>query len=324
MFVMNNNDGTFTVSFEKSLSNYLIDENGKVEILEKTFLTQCTDDSMYKKNTNTIAYDELSNRIIIPSGFKVLIDDTTQFIDKASPKIFEGIVIQDEIGNEFVYIPCGNVKTNDSNFTISLNRYTFDQNTGKSSEINDSIIDDLYKESDDMSHSNINNISSFKNSVALFGGFYIARYEASYGGEISVEGEKLQVPQSKKSTSTRNSGVNLEIGMLWNNIPQNTADLVCSNMYKGNQFVSANTSLVNSYAWDTTLTFIQQNCGEYYVIDKTIGNINTNYNISNTGETTDIACNIYNIADNICEFTTECYLEANSNKSVRRGRILCK
>ncbi len=71
------------------------------------------------------------------------------------------------------------------------------------------------------------------------------------------------------------------------------------NMYDNtNPFAS---DLINSYAWDTAIVFIQ-NC------------TNTNYSkqtglhsdsVSITGTTEDVQCNIYDMASNAYEWTTE-------------------
>ena len=69
-------------------------------------------------------------------------------------------------------------------------------------------------------------------------------------------------------------------------------------MYTSNNFTS---DLMNSYAWDTTITFIQ-NC-----TDKTnYANQNrSNTPFSSTGTTNDNPCNIFDMASNVFEWTTE-------------------
>ena len=299
-------------------------ENGYIEIGSRTiefikipFISECTDNTMFKNNSNTIARDELNNKIVIPTGFKVLIDDSTEYTDKSSPKVYEGIVIQDESGNEFVWIACGEIKTPSSVYNIELNRYTFDSSTGAATKVDDSIINELYQESDEITTATYN-IEDFKESVKTYGGYYVGRYEAGYGGTIEYNGDTLRIPLSQKTNRVfqTSESVNLTVGSLWSNVPKNIAEIACSNLYVNS---SIHSNLMNSYAWDTMLCFIQLTAGNEYSINNNIGNINTNYNILNTGETTDIACNIYDVADNLAEFTTESYLEEGSIKSVRRG-----
>ena len=75
-------------------------------------------------HTNTELEDEYGNKIVIPAGFKIVSDDTTnnaQTVDK-------GIVIEDVTetatkGSQFVWIPIGKIKKEDGSVTtISLNR----------------------------------------------------------------------------------------------------------------------------------------------------------------------------------------------------------
>ena len=66
-----------------------------------------------KVDKNTPAKDSLGNPITIPEGFKVVPDgqdgvEYTYTGDK-KPTVQDGIVIEDEEGNQFVWIPVGNV-----------------------------------------------------------------------------------------------------------------------------------------------------------------------------------------------------------------------
>ena len=59
--------------------------------------------------------------------------------------------------------------------------------------------------------------------------------------------------------------------------------------------------MVNSYAWDTAVMFIQK-CS-----DKTTywDDYDEDAILNDTGATTDNPCNIYDMAGNLCEWTTE-------------------
>ena len=61
------------------------------------------------------------------------------------------------------------------------------------------------------------------------------------------------------------------------------------------------TKIVSSYAWDTTLCFIQKTISDY-ATNSTQGNYGSS--LMNTGLTTPV-CNIYDMAGNIEEFTSE-------------------
>ena len=74
-------------------------------------------------------------------------------------------------------------------------------------------------------------------------------------------------------------------------------------MYDSPKFTS---DLMNSYAWDTAITFIQK------CTDKTNYANETSANKGSapvqTGTTTDNPCNIFDMASNVMEWTTEtCY-----------------
>ena len=75
-------------------------------------------------------------------------------------------------------------------------------------------------------------------------------------------------------------------------------------MYTNNNFTS---DLMNSYAWDTAITFIQ-NCTDKtnYAKQKSL-----NKSLSQTGTTNDNPCNIFDMASNIHEWTTETSSDSN-------------
>ena len=87
-------------------------------------------------------------------------------------------------------------------------------------------------------------------------------------------------------------------GRLWDGISQPQAAMVSKNMYSGNSYVESD--LVNSYAWDTAIVYIQE-MGNINYANKIDGNGTS----KNTGETGDQVCNIFDMAGNLCEWTTE-------------------
>ena len=288
--------------------------------------------------SNLEAEDEYGNPVTVPKGFKVVTSEATT--------VPEGIVIEDgtgtetTTGNQFVWIPVGTVHK-DSNpandVTIKLGRYTFDETNGTptmqqaafagDNESNPDqsyasdppvTIESRYQElttyregtpSDGLDGLNATakNLKAFVESVADNGGYYIARYEASYGGGSSTADWK---PLSKVSTGTpRGSGQSstpLTQGMLWNYVTQLDASKISQNMYSaGDTTVGVESDLVNSYAWDTAIVFIQS-----------MNEANSNYansgrdetgntSLMNTGETGDKVCNIFDMAANVGEWTTE-------------------
>ena len=67
--------------------------------------------------TTTKITDSLNNEITIPGGFRIADDSGTNVED--------GIVIEDESGNQFVWIPVGEYKTSKGTLTNNLSRRTF-------------------------------------------------------------------------------------------------------------------------------------------------------------------------------------------------------
>lgn len=153
----------------------------------------------------------------------------------------------------------------------------------------------------------------YEDKVATNGGFYIGRYEATYGASGAL---------SKAGTSTRtSSSTTLTEGMLWNCISQTDA-LSTAKGYN----TSLKSSLLTGAAWDRTLGWIYEtgnktaskiaidskDWGNYY--DDTFSGTT---GLINTGAFTQTkANNIYDLAGNVSEWTTE----ANYTSSrVRRG-----
>ena len=227
-------------------------------------------------NENTTLQDAYLNKIVIPAGFKVT-NDTTN--------VAEGIVIEDATsgataGSQFVWVPVGKITKADGTETeIKLNRYTF-ASDGTPTAKNEERIDSYYSETASKGNTVAKSISDFKSSVAANGGYYIGRYEAR-----------------KNATSGKLTEVNSD--SVWNNITQPDAATQARNMYDEQQPFTSD--LMNSYAWDTAITFIQK------CTDKTnyAKQNSLNTSLSQTGTTNDNPCNIFDMASNVWEWTTE-------------------
>ena len=73
---------------------------------------------------------------------------------------------------------------------------------------------------------------------------------------------------------------------------------------------NVNSDLINSYAWDTAIIFIQEMEDNDYSIKK-----DGNGTLRNTGETGDKVCNIFDMRGNLSEFTTETALISDEQKT---------
>ena len=247
---------------------------------------------------NVTAVDDKGNTVVVPEGFKVVISEGTT-VDK-------GIVIEDESGNQFVWIPVGKItKADGTKETIELNRYTFGAD-GTPTAQNDAVINTYFRELTSSSYGNTvaKDIEGFKTSTVVNKGYYIGRYEARTATKRTAAGNALTPITSKKSD------------YVYNYITQPQAATQARNMYNKSTFTS---DLINSYAWDTAIVFIQK-CGE-----------NANYANQNSlnastlaekGTDNDKQCNIYDIASNILEWTTETCNYSNNPCGSRGGYYL--
>ena len=283
--------------------------------------------------------DEYGNKVTIPKGFEV--------VEEEGITVPEGIVIQDKDGNQFVWIPVGRVykdNTGTNYSDIQLGRYTFNTSNGTPTLIQAAytaenpenykqligILNDygfdcfeyVIRENPDGIESDgadglnaiAKNLEGFVNSVKRNYGYYIGRYEASYGSGSNAADYK---PLSKISTSTTFS--KSKVGSLWNNVTQIEAAKISRNMYNNDSNVRVESDLVNSYAYDTAIVFIQAmgNGNENYA-NKT----SVNSSIANTGTTGDEVCNIHDMSSNCREWSTEYFADTSSSRAypcVRRG-----
>ena len=126
------------------------------------------------ENTNTIVKDKLGNEVKVPAGFKVVNPTET---------VPDGIIIEDVShektkGSQFVWIPVGTVKKADGQTeTITLSRYTFDDN-GDETDQGDKAISIGYQElaTSDKGNTTAKKLEEFKTKASK--GYYIGRYEA--------------------------------------------------------------------------------------------------------------------------------------------------
>ena len=272
----------------------------------------------YFESPTTIK-DENENEIKIPQGFKIAAD--------SGLNVTEGIVIEDNDiiegignnrGNQYVWIPVGNeIKKNDgTTINITLGRYEFASDgtpilkQDAANYTQEVIINLYYKElatsragvaSDGLDGLNTTalDLKGFVDSVKANGGYYIARYEASYG----TDGKANSKVSNSYSTSNRPN----KEGQLWNYITQINAATASRDLYTG-----VNSDLINSYAWDTAIVYIQNFSGDTDYSRQT----SLNKSLANTGVNSDEKCKINDMASNTWEWTTEYSIGSNN------GRVL--
>ena len=265
--------------------------------------------SVLSTTDNTELEDAYGNKIVVPAGFKIVSDSTTN----NAQTVNQGIVIEDATktaegtetstsGSQFVWIPVGKIytdvaKTDANAKTIELNRYTFDSN-GKPTAQGEKVIETYYSETASKGNTVAKDINAFKTSVATNGGYYIGRYEARTTTKRTAEGNAL--------TQITEKGTD----QIYNYVKQSQAAKLSQEMYNSNKFTS---DLMNSYAWDTATLFLQT-CGTNPTYSRK-NSVNTG-SMAQTGtnnqSTKDIQCNVYDMASNVYEWTTETSIDSDS------------
>ena len=289
---------------------------------------------------NTKAEDAYGNKITIPKGFKILEHNPTSSTGAVTynytnseetgehiPAVQDGIVIENGTdGNQFVWVPVGTIKNkNGSTNTITLGRYSnFTSTNGEYTPAQVASVENCtqtvtisnkYQELSTFRVGNSAKDSTAQNATArdlktfiekslANGGYYIARYEAS------------------KNTTTNKIESQYDKTVL-TNITQPNAAKLAREMYgevkENNELVYAS-DLVNSYAWDTAIIFIQtystgENASSY-------ASENKSTSFANTGKNNDKYCNIWDMSGNAFEWTTEYSTYSNLSifyLCVRRG-----
>ncbi len=286
----------------------------------------------YDKNTTITDSSETLATVKVPAGFKIASDSATT--------VAGGVVIEDvsandknSKGNQFVWIPC---TLDGASGSVQLGRYTFSTTDGTStlvqagSDYAKDPADTYYQELQTSTYGNTTakSLENFVTSVGKNGGYYLARYEAGVTGDktldtTSLTGEKGTAP-STNWTGYTNGKITIKSDQLaWNYITQNKAAEIARNMYPDTN-KNITSDLVNSYAWDTAIVYIQR-YGTNTNYANQIGE-STDDNLANTGMTKlkstsviDVQCNIYDMAGNMSEFTTESCSSDNGSCISRGG-----
>ena len=272
-------------------------------------------------NDTTTLEDTYGNQVKIPKGFKIANDSATD--------VTGGIVIEDAtytntIGSQFVWIPVGTgenaiKKANKETVEIELGRYDFTKNsdgTITTSEYSGSNTEDTTASHNSSRENAIaKDIEKFKTSANSNHGYYIGRYEA---GVVDYNSSVSTSNSNNETNWTGYTGDNIKLvckkeQQVWNYVTQNKASEVSRNMYGSEAKVTSD--LINSYAWDTAIVFIQK-CGtesNSSTYSYTVGLSSTSKSAPQTTGTNilkatskvDKQCNIFDMAGNCSEWTTE-------------------
>lgn len=150
------------------------------------------------------------NNPIVPIGFKKVETKTASWeLENGIPKGWnDGLIIEDEIGNQFVWVPVN---------ISQLNQYI---------TYNNKIIynkEELNKKKED------------ERQILKYGGFYIARYEAGLPNEITNNNKEF----SNMTNNKEGIPVSKKNSIPWNNISSENAKKCASSMYNNNDISSS-------------------------------------------------------------------------------------
>ena len=303
-----------------------IDANGNIIESIQSLKTKGT----VFKDTTTLE-DTYGNQVKIPKGFKIANDSATD--------VTGGIVIEDAtytktIGSQFIWIPVGTgenaiKKANNETVDIALGRYEFTKisdGTIKTSELSDRNYTEDTTASHNRSYGNAiaKDIEKFKTSANSNHGYYIGRYEA---GVVDYNSSVSTSNSNNETNWTGYTGDNIKLvckkeQQVWNYVTQNKASELSRNMYGSEAKVTSD--LINSYAWDTAIVFVQKcgtesNSSTYsYTVGESSTLQTTGTNILNATKKVDKQCNIFDMAGNCREWTTETFSKSY-NPCVLRG-----
>ncbi len=307
---------TFPVTATVDEKSFTVDDKGNVTSTGSSDETPIENDTLGtvtgSEEKNTKVKDSLGNQVVVPAGFKVV---------NPNDNVTDGIVVEDvshsaTAGSQFVWIPVGNVIKNSSGNTekIKLSRYTFaDDNVGTPTDKGSAEIED--SSDSDYNHTEVNtstngnttakeNIESeesgFRKSAKDNHGYYIGRYEAR---------DKVATAERTDSDNKTNQVVCTANNYVYNFISQPEAAELSREMYSSDS--NFESDLMNSYAWDTAVYFLQKfdnrankDSLKPYSQQNSLNNSLASQGTNNLSKK-DVICNVYDMASNCLEWTTE-------------------
>ncbi len=246
------------------------------------------------KNTE-VTYPD--GKVWIPEGFKIAKDSVTT--------VQGGVVIEDKDGNQFVWVPVDTI-ADYKRTAYSTNVATEETDTATNSiKIKPTSLSSYYF-TEALPEDE-------KTSVERYKGFYIGRYEA--GDKENTEAKTLR--SSNDVTKT----VTIKANQAPYNMVTRTQAVSLAEGFATKQGYKAKTKLVSSYAWDTTIAFMQKVNSDYGNSSEEGNYYDTRFSYTDitganqtkatnsvvlvpTGQTTAV-CNIYDMGGNVWEWTTE-------------------
>ena len=291
--------GTTTV--DKTIP-YAVTANGTYTFT----VTGTVNGKSYTKNVSVIVnqfkdvyeYMQTNTKVTYSDG-EVWIPEGFRISRDSAEKVQGGVVIEDKDRNQFVWVPVA---------TIADYKRTWYKGGGSLSDYSETLPDDE------------------KTSVERYKGFYIGRYEA--GDKENTEAKTLR--NSNDVTKT----VTIKANQAPYNYVKIAQAISLAEGFATKQGYKAKTKLVSSYAWDTTIAFMQKVNSDYGSSSEEGNYYDTTFSYTDitgarqtkeknskvlvpTGQTTPV-CNIYDMGGNVYEWTTESYF-ITTNHTLRGG-----
>ena len=240
-----------------------IENSGLKQITLATATDENDKEILQKENIKMIVEDENGCKAVIPREF---------YYVKGTPT--EGMVVSDvsgdddnntKGGNQFVWVPC------DGKAGTTFEKDSSKENNGLASFW----IEDEYKKNNvqwyyttvpsDRANNAVKEIIDWKDdggneaSVNLYKGFYVARFEAGVPSNADFYADGItkttNYANEKKNIATDDIPVSKKNNQSWNYISQERAKAVSERMYNLSDS-SVTSSLIDSYAWDTTVRWL--------------------------------------------------------------------
>ena len=302
-------NGTYTFTVTGTVNGKSYTKNVSVTV------NQFKDVYEYMQTNTKVTYSD--GEVWVPEGFRISTDSAST--------VQGGVVIEDKDGNQFVWVPVATLADyKRTAYSTNIETEETDNTTNSVKIKYDSIDDHYFTEALPEDE---------KTSVERYKGFYIGRYEA---------GDKESTGTTKATFRTSSSDTSNSVTIKADQVPYScvtrTKAVSLAEGFATKQGYKAKTKLVSSYAWDTTIAFIEKTVNNY-------GSSSSQGNYSNTsvtykditdeskpektkaknssllvatGQTTPV-CNIYDMGGNLYEWTTESDSRTYSPYAVRGG-----
>ena len=282
---------------------YAVTKNGTYTFT----VTGTVEGKNYKKNVSVTvnqfkdAYEYMqTNTKVTYSDGEVWIPEGFKVAEDSASTVQGGVVIEDKDGNQFVWVPVA---------TLADYKRTWYTGYDSFSEYSEALPEDE------------------KTSVERYKGFYIGRYEA--GDKEST------VAKTLRSSNDVTKTVTIKANQAPYNYVTRTEAVSLAEGFATKQGYKAKTKLVSSYAWDTTIAFMQKVNSDYGSSSEEGNYIDTKFSYTDitgakqtkaknsnvlvpTGQTTPV-CNIYDMGGNVWELTTESYSNTYIPCAIRGG-----